>query len=169
MKASGVQGEKEAAPARGRAGRVAVGALLTLSVLGGAVAGLGGYTFLYAGGASYLRDDPAACANCHIMNEQYDAWFKSSHRAVAACNDCHAPHDFIGKYTTKATNGFWHSFGFTTGRFPDPIRIKPSNLEVTEGACRHCHGAIVHDLSAEASGAEGLSCVRCHASVGHLH
>jgi cytochrome c nitrite reductase small subunit len=35
----------------------------------GVVIGLGGYTFLYARGASYLTDHPAACANCHIMRE----------------------------------------------------------------------------------------------------
>jgi cytochrome c nitrite reductase small subunit len=143
--------------------------VLGLSAAAGAIAGLGGYTFVYAKGSSYLQNDPAACANCHIMNEQYDAWSKSSHRAVAGCNDCHAPHDFLGKYWTKASNGFWHSFAFTSGRFPDPIRIKPGNLEVTEGACRDCHGAVVHALSAPGSGPEGLSCVRCHGSVGHLH
>ena len=29
----------------------------------GAVAGLGGFTFVYAKGGSYLGNDPAACAN----------------------------------------------------------------------------------------------------------
>ena len=31
----------------------------------GVIAGIGGYTFVYAKGASYLTNDPAACANCH--------------------------------------------------------------------------------------------------------
>ena len=31
-------------------------------------------------GASYLTDDPAACANCHVMQEHFDAWPRSSHR-----------------------------------------------------------------------------------------
>ena len=66
------------------------------------------------------------------MNEQFDGWQRSSHRAVAGCNDCHAPHTFLGKYATKASNGFWHSFAFTTGDFPDPIRIKDHNREVTD-------------------------------------
>ena len=74
------------------------------------------------------------------MEEHYAAWLRSSHRAVAACNDCHTPHDFVGKYATKASNGFWHSFAFTTGRFPDPLRIKARNLAVAETACRGCHG-----------------------------
>jgi formate-dependent nitrite reductase cytochrome c552 subunit len=34
-------------------------------------------------------NDPAACANCHVVKDQYDGWLKSSHRAVAVCSDCH--------------------------------------------------------------------------------
>ncbi|MGH7473570.1 MAG: NapC/NirT family cytochrome c, partial [Candidatus Methylomirabilales bacterium] len=49
----------------------------------GLAVGIGAYTFVYAKGASYLTNDPAACANCHIMREHYDGWSKSSHRAVA--------------------------------------------------------------------------------------
>ena len=92
-------------------------AWLAFAVAIGLSAGIGGYTFVYARGASYLTNDPAACMNCHVMREQYDGWIKSSHRSVAVCNDCHTPHDLIGKYATKSQNGFWHSFYFTTGAF----------------------------------------------------
>ena len=64
----------------------------------GAALGLGSYTFAYAQGWAYLTDDPRACANCHVMNEQYDGWIKSSHRSVAVCNDCHVPHSLVAKY-----------------------------------------------------------------------
>jgi cytochrome c nitrite reductase small subunit len=53
-------------------GAIALGAAIGLAV------GVGGYTFVYARGGSYLTDDPAACANCHVMREQYDGWIKSS-------------------------------------------------------------------------------------------
>ena len=56
----------------------------------GIAAGVGAYTFAYAKGWSYLTDNAAACANCHVMQEQYDGWLKSSHRSAAVCNDC--PH-----------------------------------------------------------------------------
>ncbi|WP_437318958.1 cytochrome c nitrite reductase small subunit [Sorangium sp. So ce385] len=167
------RGESPKIPVRGGARRargiLSWGLPLALCVALGAAIGLGGYTFVYAKGASYLQNDPSACANCHIMNEQFDGWQRSSHRAVAGCNDCHAPHTFLGKYATKASNGFWHSFAFTTGRFPDPIRIKPGNLRITEEACRGCHGDVVHAIDSEHGGAPRLSCVRCHESVGHLH
>ena len=155
----------------------------------GVAAGLGLYTFGVARGHSYLTNDPAACANCHIMNEHYGAWMKASHRAVATCNDCHTPHNLVGKYMVKARNGFWHSFYFTSGRYPDPLRITESNRVVTEQACRYCHteitGAIDHgpatavrtsdgggdpsvSLAVRAGAeAEPISCVRCHRHVGH--
>jgi cytochrome c nitrite reductase small subunit len=146
---------------------------VVLALILGTAIGLGAFTFVYARGHSYLTNDPAACANCHIMSEHYAAWTKSPHRAVAVCNDCHAPQDLVGKYTTKARNGFWHSFYFTTGNFPDPLRITPRNHEITEEACRYCHEPIVEsiDQSAHAEDApdeERLRCTRCHRYVGHL-
>src|SRR5918994_87337 len=96
------------------------GALLAAAAAAlGAALGLGGFTFIYAKGASYLSTDPAGCA------------------------DCHMPHDIVGKYAAKASNGFWHSLAFTTGRFPDPLQIKPHNRAITEGACRECHADVV--------------------------
>ena len=93
----------------------------------GVALGLGSYTFAYARGWAYMTNDPRACANCHVMNEQYDGWIKSSHRSVAVCNDCHVPHALVPKYVTKARNGFWHSYYFTRGTFPEPIRALPAS------------------------------------------
>lgn len=147
---------------------------LVAGLLVGAALGIGSYTFVYAKGASYISDDPAACANCHVMGDHYAAWMKSSHRAVATCNDCHTPPGVIPKYLNKATNGFWHSVGFTTGDFPDPLRITARNSRVTEQACRKCHESFVAPVDAathDPAGADGareeLSCVKCHATVGH--
>lgn len=134
----------------------------------GGLLGLGAYTFYYAKGYSYLTSDPRACVNCHIMREQYDGWINSSHRSVATCNDCHAPHSLLGKYYVKAKNGFFHSFYFTTGKFPEPIRIGEANRRITESACRHCHAAVVHAVDVGPR-KEPLACLTCHRSVGHLH
>jgi cytochrome c nitrite reductase small subunit len=82
---------------------------IKLIILGAAIGfavGVTGYTFVYAKGYSYLTNNPQSCANCHIMQEQFDGWTKSSHRAVATCNDCHTPDGLVGKYMTKASNGF---------------------------------------------------------------
>lgn len=144
----------------GRGGAVVAGVVVGLAV------GVGGYTFWYGRGGSYLTDDPTACTNCHVMQEQYDGWVVASHRSVATCNDCHTPHGVVGKYVVKAKNGFWHSFAFTSGRFAEPIRIKASNRAVTEQRCRECHREMARAVDGP-GGDEPRSCVTCHASAGH--
>jgi len=131
-----------------------------LSVLVGAMAGLGLYTFLYAHGYAYMSNDPDACANCHIMREHLESWQKSSHHARAVCNDCHTPHALVPKFITKAENGWNHSLKFTLQTFGDPIRIRASNSERLQANCIRCHLDLVEDM-------QSLSCVRCHAGVGH--
>jgi cytochrome c nitrite reductase small subunit len=138
-----------------------------LGILSGLAFGMGGYTFVYAEGWSYLTDDPAACANCHIMGEHLAAWRKGSHRQVATCNDCHTPHGWLGKYWTKADHGFWHSYAFTTGDFHEPIEMSARSRAVTEASCRRCHADLVHDIDTRAASGEELSCIRCHRGVGH--
>jgi cytochrome c nitrite reductase small subunit len=141
---------------------------LALCVAIGLAAGIGGFTFVYAKGGSYMRDDPAACANCHIMREQYTGWQNSSHHTVAVCNDCHTPPSFVGKYVSKARNGWHHSVAFTSGDFVEPIRITPHNRDITEQRCRSCHTPIVQAIDAHSEeGGEGISCIRCHRTVGH--
>jgi len=135
----------------------------------GIVVGLGGYTFHYAEGLSYLSNDPRACVNCHIMRDHYDGWQHASHHAVATCNDCHTPHDLVGKYVSKAENGFWHSKGFTLQDFPEPIRIRPHNAAILQHNCVECHEGLVSELLRRPTptGFEGPGCVHCHPAVGH--
>jgi cytochrome c nitrite reductase small subunit len=144
---------------RARLGLVAV-------IAAGVFVGVGAYAFVYARGASYLTNDPAACANCHVMNEHYTGWLRGSHRSAAVCNDCHTPANPALKYVTKASNGFWHSFAFTTGRFPDEIRITPRNHRIAEESCLKCHGELVDPLVHAASGS--VSCLQCHSQAGHM-
>ena len=139
---------------------------VVLCIVLGVTVGIGGYTFVYARGASYLGNDPATCANCHVMQNHLDAWVKSTHRSFATCNDCHAPENIVGKYATKARNGLFHSIAFTSGNFPEPLRIKPSNLRIAEDNCRRCHAALTEDIDAH-SGTERRGGTRCHDEGGH--
>lgn len=145
------------------------GAIWFICALVGFVLGAGGYVFVYARGASYLSDDPAACANCHIMNEQYDGWLKASHHHVATCNDCHTPESLIPKYWTKMENGYHHSKAFTLQNFPEPIRIRPKNAKILEENCLRCHSGMVSELVEHRAGPGNKppDCVRCHVEVGH--
>lgn len=142
--------------------------IILIGVFVGITVGVGGYTFIYAKGSSYLTDDSKNCANCHIMNEQYDGWIKSSHKNVATCNDCHTPQGIIPKYLTKFSNGFWHSYAFTSGDFKDPIRIKAKNYEVLNNACRKCHTEIIQAIETHQTQNETLDCITCHNTIGHL-
>ncbi|NQU39519.1 MAG: cytochrome c nitrite reductase small subunit [Lentisphaerae bacterium] len=131
--------------------------------------GIGAYTFYYARGTSYLTNDPNACANCHVMQGQLDAWAKSSHHDVAVCNDCHTPHNFVGKWMTKAENGYHHSVAFTSGDFHEPIQIKAKSRDVVEHSCRRCHATVVHMMDFRTDQGTGkTSCLHCHSNVGHL-
>jgi cytochrome c nitrite reductase small subunit len=144
---------------RSRRDWLIAGTLFVTAVL----VGLGGFTFGYAKGFSYLSPDPRACANCHIMQPQFDSWQKSSHHTVAVCIDCHLPHSFVGKYVAKAENGWNHSVAFTLQNFPEPIRITPKNAAILQASCVNCHESVA---SAMLPGGE-TACVRCHATVGH--
>ncbi len=132
----------------------------------GVLLGLGGTTFDYAEGLSYLSTDPAACANCHIMHPQYDAWQKASHHSAATCADCHLPSEFPDKYIAKSENGWSHSKAFTLQDFSEPIVIKEKNAEILHANCLRCHEGLVHD-QAIASTEGAPRCVHCHVSVGH--
>lgn len=149
--------------AKRRFGRWAI----LFSLLVGLLAGLGMFTFGYGNGASYLSNNPQTCVNCHVMQDHMDSWQKSSHHHVAVCNDCHLPHDFVGKWVTKADNGFFHSLAFTLGNYKNPIQIKPRNRRVTQSTCIDCHKDFVHSLLPSSAGQDMQSCVHCHSNVGH--
>lgn len=134
--------------------------------------GISSYTFTYGEGYSYLLDDPKACINCHVMNDQYDSWKKSSHAMSANCNSCHSPDDFLMKYLYKAENGFMHSLKFTTGDYKKPIKIRSHNLEVTLSSCKSCHKNLIDDhltITNKNNVLKQNTCLHCHKNVGHDH
>ncbi|HSV16729.1 MAG TPA: cytochrome c nitrite reductase small subunit [Tepidisphaeraceae bacterium] len=144
---------------------------IIFAVMVGVAVGVSTFTFHYARGASYLSNDPKACVNCHIMNDQYDGWLQSPHHAVAVCNDCHVPHDFVGKWIAKAANGYHHSKAFTLQNFHEPIMITPHNADTLQANCLRCHGDLVSEIvhgSRETHVGDGtIKCVQCHRRVGH--
>jgi len=151
----------------GRSASIRAIGLLLCTVVGMTI-GLGIFTFSYAEGGSYFSSDPKACVNCHIMRDAYDAWQKASHHTAAKCNDCHVPHDLVGKYAAKAENGFWHSKGFTLQDFEEPIRIKEKNAALVQQNCMTCHKEVVHDITHLGSAGDVTNhCIRCHGAVGH--
>lgn len=141
--------------------------VLVLAASVGMALGLGLFTFRYAKGLSYFKTDPAACANCHIMQPQYDSWQSASHHTAARCVDCHLPEKFVPKYLTKAENGWRHGKLFTLDDFVEPIRVTPHARQVLLDNCRKCHGEITSEMAPSAPHAEDSDCLHCHSGVGH--
>lgn len=137
--------------------------------MAGIAIGAGTYTFNYAKGFSYLSNNPKACINCHIMDENYESWQNSSHSSWAKCNDCHTPHDnIIHKYYVKAENGWNHSVKFTLQNFDYPIRIRQANYRRTLDACLYCHSEFVDFIDAyTVEPGDRFDCIKCHPNVGH--
>jgi cytochrome c nitrite reductase small subunit len=141
---------------------------LLLGVALGIPLGIGLFTFHYAEGASYLSTDPKACVNCHVMQNEYDAWQKSSHHGVATCVDCHLPPGGLEKWLAKGLNGWNHSRAFTLQDFHEPIQITKRNAEILQANCLRCHEDFVVEIVAGATtDADAIRCVHCHVRVGH--
>jgi cytochrome c nitrite reductase small subunit len=145
-------------------------ATIGLAALVGLAIGVGSFTFHYGKGWSYFSGTPESCANCHIMEPHYDTWLKSSHHAVATCTGCHLPADFPASILSKAENGWNHSWAFTMQNFHEPIQMTAKNRRILQRNCVRCHQALVHQMLAhqpQAGAAESVTCVQCHAGVGH--
>lgn len=143
-------------------------AIIILAMILGVLLGLSTFTFEYAKGLSYFSTDPRACANCHIMQSQFNSWQKASHHTSATCVECHLPHDFIGKYIAKAENGYHHSRGFTLQDFHEPIMIKEKNRQILQQNCLRCHADLVQDMvSGVTHDVTAVQCIHCHVSTGH--
>ncbi len=141
---------------------------LVLTVLLGMLIGIGLFTFDYAEGTAYLSNDPTACTNCHVMQPYFDAWQKASHHTVATCNDCHLPHNFVGKWIAKGDNGFRHSWANTFQNFHEPIQIIHRNSVTLQNNCLRCHEGLTHNMLASSTiNADLNSCIHCHSDVGH--
>jgi cytochrome c nitrite reductase small subunit len=142
--------------------------ILAFAAMVGVLLGLGSYTFNYAEGLSYLSNNPQTCVNCHIMNDEFNGWTKSSHHAVATCNDCHLTHSFPQYYIDKGMNGWNHSKAFTLQNFHEPIMINDRNSRILQGNCLRCHGELVHNIVAgNKTDISSVKCVTCHVNVGH--
>jgi len=145
--------------------------LALIPILVGIPVGLGAFTFHYAEGLSYFSNNPQTCVNCHIMNNEYDSWAKSGHHHVATCNDCHLPHQLVGKMIAKTRNGWNHSRAFTMQDFHEPIMIGPRNAAILQENCLRCHADLAHDISemqaSSGRATDAVSCVHCHKGVGH--
>ncbi|MCL1838771.1 MAG: cytochrome c nitrite reductase small subunit [Propionibacteriaceae bacterium] len=142
---------------------------VVVAALVGIVIGMGVFGVSYAHLPSYFGEDPATCANCHAMQDHYDAWLRGPHARAATCNDCHVPHDnVIRQYAVKAEDGVLHAYKFTVGDYPTNIVIRDKNRDIANAACLSCHDLMTFPMryTVEQTG-EDIQCTRCHSNIGH--
>lgn len=151
-----------------------IGWRIPVVALAGAFVGLVAYTLTISRATDYLRDNPAACANCHVMAPHYATWFHSSHRLTATCNDCHVPHDnVVNHYLSKAIDGIRHAYVFTLRIEPSIIRLHERAERIVQANCQRCHGQENHLVSTrfvrpgDMEAGIGKTCWSCHRDVPH--
>ena len=133
----------------------------------GAVAALVGYLIVQTEAWAYLSDDPDACANCHVMNENLRSWVASSHHASATCNDCHAPQAPLRRWLSQAENGLRHGWHFTFHGLDSSPALRSASTRIVEQRCISCHRELLASSLLSAHPVDGGDCTRCHQRVAH--
>ena len=149
--------------------------ILPMFIVGGILAGLGGYVFYVSRAYSYLSDDPSTCINCHVMIPFYESWKHSSHAPWTTCNDCHVPQDNVfNQYAFKAKDGLYHAAVFTAKAEPQAIRPRDASYRVIMANCIRCHTRLNTEFVktgmisyADVKEGKGKACWDCHAQVPH--
>ncbi|MGE5073746.1 MAG: cytochrome c nitrite reductase small subunit [Anaerolineae bacterium] len=137
-----------------------------IAAIAAAVMALG--IFVYVTDApAYAGTNPSTCANCHVMDSQYENWAHAGHAQAATCAECHLPHQNIFVYyIAKARTGMHDVYVFSTGQTPVAIRAKPETQHIIQDNCIRCHQAAVENIMLGPQAFE-RNCWDCHRSVAH--
>lgn len=126
-----------------------------------------GYFAFVTDAAAYGGNAPETCANCHVMDSQYENWYHGAHENWAKCTDCHLPHGNIAiYYAEKGRQGMKDTFAFVTGNIPVAIRASDKTKEIVQGNCIHCHEDTVEVIVMNAQPFDRY-CWDCHRDVAH--
>ncbi len=126
-----------------------------------------GYFAFVTDAVSYGGSAPETCANCHVMDSQYESWYHGAHENWAKCTDCHLPHDnFAVYYAEKGRQGAKDVYAFVTGNIPLAIRASDKTKGIVQENCIHCHEDSVESI---VMGAQPFDryCWDCHRDIAH--
>ena len=116
---------------------------------------------------AYGGSDPETCANCHVMDSQYENWYHAPHEKVTECVDCHLPHENkVVYYLEKGRQGAKDVYAFTTGNIPVAIRASEKTKGIIQTNCLRCHEDTVESVVMGAQPYDRY-CRDCHRSVSH--
>jgi len=101
--------------------------------------------FVYVTDApAYGGSAPQTCANCHVMDSQYENWYHAPHEKFTECVDCHLPHEkVVAYYLEKGRQGAKDVYAFTTGNIPVVIRASQRSKSIIQSNCLRYHQATV--------------------------
>lgn len=167
-----------------RPSKMAIGAVILISALGGIFAWSG----LNAGLA--MTNTEEFCSDCH-MNDVVPEYRASAHYSNRSgvkviCSDCHVPHEFFPKWKRKiiaAKEVYAHFTGKvdTIEKFEahrgemaerEWARLKANNSQ----ECRNCHNFEDMDFTQQKGVAQqmhalaqeqGKTCIDCHKGIAH--
>jgi cytochrome c nitrite reductase small subunit len=126
-----------------------------------------GYFAFVTDAVSYGGSAPETCANCHVMDSQYESWYHGAHENWAKCTDCHLPHDnFAVYYAEKGRQGAKDVYAFVSGNIPLAIRASDKTKGIVQENCIHCHEDSVESI---VMGAQPFDryCWDCHRDIAH--
>jgi cytochrome c nitrite reductase small subunit len=131
-----------------------------------AVAALGFFVYV-TDAPAYGGSAPETCANCHVMDSQYENWYHARHEKVSECVDCHLPHEnVVIYYLEKGRQGVKDVYAFTTGNIPVAIRASDRSKSIIQSNCLRCHREKVESI---VMGVQPFDryCWDCHRNVAH--
>ncbi len=131
-----------------------------------AVAALGFFVFV-TDAPAYGGSAPETCANCHVMDSQYENWYHAPHKNFTECVDCHIPHVNIAAfYLEKGRQGAKDVYAFTTGHIPVAIRASEKTKGIIQSNCIRCHEETVESV---VMGEQPFdrNCWDCHRDTSH--
>jgi cytochrome c nitrite reductase small subunit len=105
---------------------------------------------------------PEFCAQCHVMEAEYENWFHNGGHHRLKCIDCHLPNDNVARHLAwKGYEGMWDAYVFYSGRVPETIQLSESGAVLLQENCRRCHGETVARIN------EDRNCWQCHRRLSH--
>ncbi len=140
---------------------------LFILAIAAAVIALGFFVFV-TDAPAYGGSAPETCANCHVMDSQYENWYHAPHEKFTECVDCHLPHEnIVVYYLEKGRQGAKDVYAFTTGNIP--VAIRASDKDQGNHSDRTACAAIEDTVETIVMGAQPFDryCWDCHRNVSH--
>ncbi|MCK4835307.1 MAG: cytochrome c nitrite reductase small subunit, partial [Candidatus Aminicenantes bacterium] len=106
---------------------------------------------------------PSFCGSCHVMETEYEDWFKTGLHRNIICVDCHLPNNNIFSHLIwKVLDGTKDVIFFYGHIYSDQITISEHGKKTIKSNCIRCHKGMVSRMNVKSR-----DCWSCHRRVNH--